>query len=335
MVSVGEQAPAKICNWQAHLDYMAGKGRIDMHYKVVLFGVKDTSETIIEFIHNTICPIDLIVTIHPCVLEKNDVSGYKGLTYFTEKYKIPVFQVKSYSLIDEETKAFFEENTFDIGISMGWQRLIPGNVLNRFKYGVFGFHGSCGYLPFGRGRSPLNWSVILGDERFILNMFQYDEKADSPNIFGNEMFEINPHDNIRVLQYKVMMCSKSLIKKLLEAYKNDNIVIKRESKDFDSWYGKRTPADGKIDFTKRTREIYNLIRGVTAPFPGAYLFVNDNKIKVWDAVPFDGIMDFSAYAPGEVIDVYDGNPIVRCVDGSLLIRKYEGEYTIKPGDMLS
>jgi len=305
-----------------------------MHYKVVLFGVKDTSETIIEFIQNNICKLDLIVTIHPSVLEKNDVSGYKGLTYFTEKYGIEVRQVKSYSLADEETKEFFANNTFDIGISMGWQRLIPGDVLNRFKYGVFGFHGSAGYLPFGRGRSPMNWSVILGDSRFILNLFQYDEKADSPNIFRNEMFEINPHDNIRVLQYKVMMCSKKLIRELLEAYQNDAIAVKRTSKDFDTWYGKRTAADGKVDFTARTRDIYNLIRGVTAPFPGAFAFYGEQKIKIWDAVPFDGIMDFSDYAPGEVIDVFDGNPIVRTLDGSLLIRKYEGDAELKSGDVL-
>ena len=305
-----------------------------MHYKVVLFGVKDTSETIIEFIQNTICPIDLIVTIHPSVLEKNEVSGYKGLTYFQEKYGIEVLQVKSYSLADEETKDFFENNTFDIGISMGWQRLIPANVLARFTYGVFGFHGSCGYLPFGRGRSPLNWSVILGDSRFILNLFQYDEKADSPNVFRNEMFEINPHDNIRVLQYKIMMCSKKLIRELLEAYQKQTITIKRTSKDFDGWYQKRTAADGKVDFTNRTREIYNLIRGVTAPFPGAFAFCNEKKITIWDAVPFDEIMDFSDYAPGEVIDVFDKNPIVRTVDGSLLIRRYEGEAELKAGDIL-
>ena len=49
-----------------------------MHYKVVVFGVKDTSENIIEFIQNEICPVDLVITISPEVTKKNEVSGYKG-----------------------------------------------------------------------------------------------------------------------------------------------------------------------------------------------------------------------------------------------------------------
>ena len=122
-----------------------------------------------------------------------------------DKYGIPVYETHSYGLKDEETTKFFAENTFELGISMGWQRLLPGFVLSRFSEGVFGFHGNCAYLPFGRGRSPLNWSIILGDTRFNLNLFQYDEKADSPNVFASEMCAITPHDTVRTMQYKNML----------------------------------------------------------------------------------------------------------------------------------
>lgn len=306
-----------------------------MKYQVVVFGVKDTTEKIVEYIQNNICKVDLVVTISKEVLNKNQVSGFKGLSVLTEKYGIPVREVDSYALKDEKTQAFFAENEFDIGISMGWQRLIPAEVLERFRYGVYGFHGNCGYLPFGRGRSPLNWSIINGDTRFILNLFRYDEKADSPNVFANEMCAITPHDTVRSMQYKNVICSRNLIKKLLKAYKEDNIQIKQESKDFDSWYEKRTAADGKIDFHGRTRDIYNLIRGVTAPFPGAFAYVGERKVLIWEAYPFDEILDFSAYAPGEVIAVFDNQPIVRTVDGSLLIRKYESDKPLCAGEILA
>ena len=305
-----------------------------MKYKVVVFGVKDTSENIVEFINNTICPVDLVITISPDVTKKNQVSGYKGLSVLTEKYGIPVHEADSYFLTDEKTQKFLGENEFDIGISMGWQRLIPPSVLDRFNYGIYGFHGNCGYLPFGRGRSPLNWSIILGDTRFNLNLFRYDEKADSPNIFATEMFSITPHDDIRTAQYKNMICSKNLIRKLLTAYKDGNITINTESKDFDSWYNKRTAADGKIDFHERTRNIYNLIRGVAAPFPGAFAMLGDEKVIIWAAHPFDEMIDFSAYAPGEVIDIFDDRVIVRTVDGSLLIDRYECTRKLQIGDVL-
>ncbi|MDE7008569.1 MAG: hypothetical protein K2P07_10495, partial [Lachnospiraceae bacterium] len=206
-----------------------------MKYKVVVFGVKDTSENIVSFIQENICPIDLVITIAPEVTQRNQIAGYKGLSFLTKKYGIPVHEADSYYLTDEKTQGFLCENEFDIGISMGWQRLIPPSVLNRFRYGIYGFHGNSGYLPFGRGRSPLNWSIILGDTRFNLNLFRYDEKADSPNVFATEMFSITPHDDIRSAQYKNMICSKNLIKKLLRAYQEENITIRTDSNDFNSW----------------------------------------------------------------------------------------------------
>ncbi len=304
-----------------------------MHYKVVVFGVKDTSENIIEFIRQELCPVDLIITIAPKVLEHNQVSGFKGLRHFTDDYGIPVFEADSYFLNDDRTKKFISENTFDLGIVMGWQRLVPKEVLDAFKAGVYGFHGNCGYLPFGRGRSPLNWSIILGDSRFNLNLFRYDEHADSPNVFATEMFQINEHDDIRSAQYKNMICSKNLIRKLVTTYmEKGEIPIRTDSKDYDSWYNKRTAADGKIDFKDRTRNIYNLIRGVAAPFPGAFCYADkeddEHKVTIWEAHPFDEMMDFSGYAPGEIIDVFDNKPIVRTVDGSIRIDRYESEVTL-------
>ncbi len=305
-----------------------------MRYDIVIFGVKDTTEEIVEYIQKKIGQVDLVVTIHESVLGGNQVSGYKGLGFLTEKYGIKVFETRSYGLQDEETTDFFSNNEFGIGISMGWQRLIPEHVLNAFQEGVFGFHGSCGYLPFGRGRSPLNWSVIHGDSRFILNLFQYDKKADSPNVFANEMFQISVHDTIRTLQYKNVIVSKRLIHKLLTAYREGDIKIHRESKDYDGWYDKRTAEDGRIDFHSRTRDIYNLVRGVTKPFPGAFCYQNGDKVTIWKLHPFDEILDFSMYAPGEVVDEYDGQVIVRTLDGSILIEEYDADKKIRIGTIL-
>jgi UDP-4-amino-4-deoxy-L-arabinose formyltransferase/UDP-glucuronic acid dehydrogenase (UDP-4-keto-hexauronic acid decarboxylating) len=130
-----------------------------------------------------------------------------------------------------------------------------------------------------------------------------------------------------------MICSKNLIRKLVTTYmEKGEIPIRTDSKDYDSWYNKRTAADGKIDFKDRTRNIYNLIRGVAAPFPGAFCYADkeddEHKVTIWEAHPFDEMMDFSGYAPGEIIDVFDNKPIVRTVDGSIRIDRYESEVTL-------
>lgn len=305
-----------------------------MNYSVALFGNKDTTIEIARHI-GAIQPLDLIVTVDTSSVDPAIISGYSSLDSYANEHRIAVFKAKSYKLSDMESSAFFAENTFDIAIVIGWQRLIPRHVLDAFRFGVFGFHGSCAYLPHGRGRSVMNWSLIEGQERFIHHMFRYDEKADSPNVFSKMMFDVNAHDTIRSLQYKSMICSKRMITDLLAAYRQGEIVIHTDTRDFDSFYPKRTPADGRIDMAAPTRQIYNLIRGVTRPFPGAFCHLpSGEKVMIWDAVPFDRTLDFSAYAVGEVLDMYDGLPIVRTLDGSLLIRDYEADRPLAIGDIL-
>ena len=60
----------------------------------------------------------------------------------------------------------------------------------------------------------------------------------------------------------------------------------------------------------------------------------EEKVTVWSAHPFDEMLDFSMYAPGEIIDIFDGKLIVRTVDGSLLIDEFECGMELKPGDIL-
>ncbi|MBQ4284578.1 MAG: hypothetical protein IJB96_11715 [Lachnospira sp.] len=308
-----------------------------MNYKFVIIGAKDTTITMAKYVMAHVRKPDCIITVDESSVNTKNISGYASVEQFARDNGIEIFKVKDYSMKDEESRMFFESNTFELGVSMGWQRLIPKYVLDRFSVGIFGFHGSCGYLPYGKGRSPLNWSIIKGDERFILNCFKYDEKADSPNVFAKRMFQINEFDTIRTLQYKNLLCSYEMVSELVKCAEAGNVNINRESKDYEFFYEKRTPKDGKIDFKGRTRDIYNLVRGVTKPFPGAYVYVNGDEeqvVNIWSLVPFDSIMDFSAYEVGEVIEVLDGLPIVRTLDGSVLIREYDSAEELKVGDVL-
>lgn len=306
-----------------------------MRYNIVVFGVKDTTQEIVCHILQSGQHVDLIITIDEGVTKRNDISGFSSMDAFAKRENIALYKAKDYALKDADTEAFFSQNEFGVGISMGWQRLIPVRILSRFFHGVFGFHGSCAYLPFGRGRSPMNWSLIRGDTRFILNLFKYDEKADSPNVFRNVMFEITPFDTIRTLQYKNILCAKKLVLELLEACKKGTVEISANSKDMDSWYEKRTPNDGIINFGMRTREIYNLVRAVTRPFAGAFAYCRGHRITIWEAVPFDQMMDFSGFAPGQIVDIFDNHLVVRTLDGSLLVKDYVCECELRAFDFLT
>ncbi|RLL46913.1 hypothetical protein D8M04_06870 [Oceanobacillus piezotolerans] len=303
-----------------------------MHYPIVMFGNKETTRYMLEFIHNQVHPIDLIVTVADD--KKSTISGYTDLQACAKKLGVPVYIVSSYSLKDKKDVEFFTNHSFDLGISVGWQRIIPAEILAQFKTGLFGFHGSAGHLPFGKGRSPLNWSLIKGHTRFINHCFQYSSKPDDGKIFSTEMFEINQFDTIQTLQYKVLLVGKKQLRQLIESYQNGKVKLFSQSKNHTTWYPKRTPDDGKIDITASTNEIYNLIRGVSHPFPGAFLLsVDQKKLFIWEAYPFDQLIDTFDFWVGEVIEMFGKDAVVKTIDGSILIKKYTFEREIKKGDL--
>ncbi|MFD0710678.1 methionyl-tRNA formyltransferase [Paenibacillus sp. GCM10027626] len=300
-----------------------------MVYKVVIFGNKSTTTQFIEYIHHQLIPIDLIVSVDKTKYE-HSISGFNNVVEFAQSLSIPVLVVNDYSLCSLECKDFFSSNEFDLGISVGWQRLIPQAVLNRFRTGVFGFHGSPGHLPYGRGRSPLNWSVIKGHTRFLNNLFMYNEEADKGGIHSTKAFEINEFDTMESLQYKTVLVGLEQVAGLIKDYRNQSICLEPQRSNLSTWYPKRTVADGKISLLSSTREIYNLVRGVSRPFPGAFLYSADQKkLTIWEAVPFDAFIDTSKYLVGEIIATFGTQFIIKTVDGSILVKKYEYPGVVK------
>lgn len=305
-----------------------------MNYSVVVFGAKDVTKLFVEYVNQNVCHVDLVVTIDEEIPEKIVVSSYENMDGL-EQQGTAMFKADTYDLKSPAAQKFFKENTFDLGISMNWSRLIPGWILNRFSVGVFGLHGSCGYLPFGQGRATLNWSLIHGAQRIVMHMFRLDEGADSPDIYSSTMFEINDFDDIRTLQYKDLLASMHLATKLLKEYKTGQPIKTTVREDTLRSYPGRKPEEGRVNMLNYTKEIYNLVRAVTHPFPGAFAYVKEKKVTLWNVRPFDRILDFSPYRLGEVIQVLDGRPLVRTADGSMLVLEYEAEKSLEKGDILT
>ena len=80
---------------------------------------------------------------------------------------IDVYQVNRYDLKDKSDIQKIKDFKIDIAFCIGWQRLIPAEILSSVSVGIFGMHGSSQNLPKGRGRSPMNWSIIENRKYFI------------------------------------------------------------------------------------------------------------------------------------------------------------------------
>ena len=88
-----------------------------------------------------------------------------------------------------------------------------------------------------------------------------------------------------------------------------------------------------IDWSKSVHEIYNFVRALTRPYPGAFTFLNGQRLNIWKSQPFDSKIKYES-KNGQIVEKFStGHFVVNCKDGLLLITDYEGEVTI--GEMLS
>jgi methionyl-tRNA formyltransferase len=298
-------------------------------YNITLFGVKETSDILAEYLFQQGIQIDLIVSIDPTLTQHLDIADFMDLKPTADSIGADYHCVSNYSL-KHNTIDFFKQHTFKLGIVYGWQRLIPECVIQQFQDGLFGFHASPEQLPKGRGRSPMNWGIIQGKKILYNHCFKYITEADAGDIYSITPFEITPHDTIRTLLYKSLLIAEQKSLQLIQDIKAGPLCLTPQHGE-SYFFPKRTPEEGCLDFsTQSTQALVDLIRAVTHPFSGAFCYTTHGmKITIWEAWNFDGQIDFSSYQPGEVISTLYNMPVIRTLDGSIIIKQYEG-ITLEP-----
>lgn len=306
--------------------------------KLNLFGCKDTTLHVARHLAARGHQIAL-TTISPEVGAKNEVAGYCDLTEHSDLFD-SIFITDRYALDSDMAKAHFADNSVaKLGFAIGWQRLIPGDILDRFEAGVFGMHGSARDLPFGKGRSPMNWALIEGREFFHTNLFRYQVGVDDGPVAASACFSINDTDTAETLHYKNMLSMMKLIDANIEAIAEGVIEFAGQA-DGGSFYPKRNPQDGMVDWRDDVRNIDRLIRAVAPPFAGGLAVLEGKTVTLQRAAVFYTDIEahpFRGIAEGTILDVFpSGKFLVRCGGGALLVHEYEaGEADIATGKMFT
>ncbi|MDO8873702.1 MAG: formyltransferase family protein [Methanoregula sp.] len=296
---------------------------LDKEKKLVMCGCHFAGYKIIESLLEEGIQFEYFVTLSEEQAQKFNVSEYKNFESLAKQYNIPVYYPIDYSLKNNEDYNFFNKHKFDLLIQGGWQRLFPKNVLDTLNIGAIGGHGSSDFLPKGRGRSPLNWSLIEGKKRFIMHLFFIKPGVDDGDIIDTEMFDINDFDDIRTLYMKNVIVTKRMLIRSLPKIIDGTISVKKQD-GIPSYYKKRSPADGLINWENMdVWQIYNFVRAQTRPYPGAYGYINEKCIKIWRCQVFDTRINYSDAKYGECVESFDNNLIINCRGGLLLIEDYE------------
>lgn len=256
------------------------------------------------------------------------VAGYYDLRSFLETKGIPYTVARKYSLqSDEDQERLLQLNLRSL-LVIGWQRLIPDWWLKALPCGAFGMHGSSKPLPHGRGRSPMNWSLLTGRKIFYTHLFQYRPGVDDGPVAGVQTFDITPFDTCHTLHFKNMICMVQLCARMLPSILDGTAVLTPQPRGEPSYWPKRSVEDGLMFWEDSSRQIYDLVRAVTRPFPGAFTYLDNDtsrKIFIWRAAPFDTQLQWPGSVPGEIVEVfYDGSFVVRTGDSTVLVLESAG-----------
>ena len=266
-----------------------------------------------------------IVSLTPEQGDRYGVSGYQSAKPLAERHNVPLYYVEQYDLETDRDRGHFQETDGDLLIVNGWQRLVPEDILRMFDRGALGVHGSADGLPKGRGRSPMNWSILEGMDRFLLSVIQLEEGTDEGAIVDTRKYEVTEFDTIRTLYYKLAMATTEILLESLEPILDGTFEYEPQE-GTPTYYPKRKPDDGAIHWRNPTGKIHDLVRAVAEPYPGAFTEVDGARVHVWDAVPFSTDFGRDGRA-GEILQVFETTEefVVRTGDGTLLVREWEAD----------
>ena len=301
--------------------------------KIAIFGCKTTTLFLLENLRLP-TPVSHLVTISPEQGTRHEVADYMDLKVAAEAKGISVYTARTYSLKNAEDQAYLASLGLDIAFVVGWQRLVPAEVLSAIRIGTFGMHGSSMNLPLGRGRSPMNWSIIEGRQAFYTNLFRYDPGVDSGDVVDAFKFQITARDTAETMHFKNTLAMKFLIEKNLAALLRNEFTLTPQDLSIEpTYYPKRAPADSLIDWRLDAPALERFIRAVTRPFNGAFTFWGNHKIIFLDAQVFDlHEFGYEGLKPGTVAAVFEsGKFLVKCFGGLLLVNAFEAEFAVRAG----
>lgn len=168
----------------------------------------------------------------------------------------------------------------DFIFSFYYRSILSEEVLNTASCGRYNMHGSL--LPKYRGRVPVNWAVLHGETQSGATLHEMVLKPDAGAIVGQMAVPILPNDTAADVFSKVLVAAEIVLDNTLPAIVNGTVTRQTMDITQGSYFGGRKPKDGVIDWkTMGTRQIHNLVRAVSHPYPGAFTETSKGRLVIW------------------------------------------------------
>ena len=182
------------------------------------------------------------------------------------------------------------------------------------RRGALNMHGSL--LPKYRGRAPVHWAILNGESVTGASLHYMVEKPDAGALVDQESVPILENDTALDVSLKVAAAAEQVLKRSLPALVAGTTHARPLDLAEGSYFGRRTPEDGRIDWRRTARAVHDLVRAVAPPFPGAFTEVNGCRLAVLETRLDAQPARFLALAP--CLYAADGGWFADCADGRRL-----------------
>lgn len=248
-------------------------------------------------------------------MEKNNVNLME-IKELTEKHSIPFHQTEKKELYNYIS--YIKESSPDLIVVCGYKYIVPSEIFNIPKLKTINIHPS--YLPHYRGQHVVNWAIVNGETETGVTIHFVDEGIDTGDIIVQKKIPILFEDSASVLHERIYHEAYDLLKLVLDRiYSGSTLQSRKQDNSKASYFKPRSPQDGVIDWNKDGIEIYNLIRALVKPWPGAYSYIKDRKVIFWNAQFETGSYNSS---PSMIINVLGSKLIISVKGGKLLVDDY-------------
>src|SRR5262245_17730529 len=169
----------------------------------------------------------------------------------------------------------------DAILSCYYRRILSPEILGIPARGAYNMHGSL--LPRYRGRAPVNWVLVNGEPVTGVTLHHMSDKPDRGDIVGQKIVPIADEDTALTLHRKCAAAAGALLREVWPSIEAGTAPRTPQDPTQATYFGRRTPEDGRIDWSRPARACWSLVRAVTHPYPGAFTFVEGRKLFVWKA----------------------------------------------------
>lgn len=207
---------------------------------------------------------------------------YASLQTFGLSHNIPSYtmqkNMKEVGLLD-----FIAKLKPDFALVVGWYHMIPKTLLEKFPFA--GLHASL--LPKYSGGAPLVWAMINGEDKAGITFFLFDTGVDNGPIIDQKAVAIKQKDTIKTLYRKIEKAGINLLEKNLPKIANGTVQYTKQNESLRTIFRQRSPKDGRINWRWSSQRINRFIKAQTKPYPGAFTYVGNKKLILWDADVID------------------------------------------------